>query len=343
MELNPPNFHLLNYYDNLSDSVKVSLEHNNYYTHLPIDLHKLRNIFFNSTAKVVKQEWLVETQDNNFSYETKYHVTDDPIQHDKLLDDKLETKILQQNGYAYLNDTTRWVINDNVRYKFNKFGLRCEELTDKDCIAFFGCSHTFGTGLDQSHIWPEIVSKNLGLRCVNIGFPARGIDLCSLYAELFFKAEIKNCKAIVVMLPPPARKSTFIHTYDHESKIKTGIYQNEWLETNLEQNYYRKNLDDIFHETVLKFQDPGNPTQILAQDTLDKHNCFKRTSSALRSITLLAKELDVPIKMYSSFIDLDVGVAGNTDFARDNMHGGVKTHNKFANRVVNELQQILDK
>jgi len=343
MEIQTPNFHLFNYYNNLSDSVKMSLEHNQYYTNQKIDLHKLRNIFFNSLAKVVRDEWLVETQDNNFSYESKYHVTDYPSHHNKLLKNKLETKILQQNGYAYLNDVTRWVMKDNVRYKFNKLGLRCEEATDTDCIAFFGCSHTFGTGLDQPNIWPEIVSKNLGYRCVNIGFPARGIDLCSWYAQLFFKAEIKNCKAIVIMLPPPARKSTFIHSFDQHSDIKTEIFQSEWLATNLKSTYHQEDINDIFGETVLKFKTFGHPTQILAQDILDKNNCFMRTSSAVGNIENLAKDLGVPIKTYSSFIDMDVGVSGNTDFARDNMHGGKIAHSEFADRVVVDLKQKLDK
>lgn len=343
MSIQVPNFYSFNYYDTLSDCAKLSLEHNHYYAKQKIDLHNIRKIFFDSVfSKVVNDEWIMEPQNKNFTYESKYHITDNPDTHNRLFDSKLETKILQQNGYAFLNDVTRWEIQDVVRYRFNKYGFRCEEFTDTDCIAFFGCSHTFGTGLDQDHIWPELVCKNLGVRCVNIGLPARGIDLCSWYAQLFFKAEIKNCKAIVIMLPPPARKSTFMHTYDHEFKIKTGIHQNEWLETNLE-GYYEENDTDYFDEIILGFQDKGNPLKFLAQDILDKNNCFMRTSSAVGNIESLAKDLDIPIKIYSSFMDMDVGVAGNTDFARDNMHGGKTAHREFANRVVEDLQQQLDK
>ena len=42
-------------------------------------------------------------------------------------------------------------------------------------------------------------------------------------------------------------------------------------------------------------------------------------------------------------MDMNVGIAGNTDFARDNMHGGKELHREFAYKVITDLQQQLDK
>ena len=340
-----PNFYLFNYYDSLSDSKKLSLEHNHHFTKQKIDLHNIRKIFFHSLfSKVVNDEWVMEPQDKNFTYESKYHITDNPDTHKNLLDNKLETKLLHNNGYAYLDEVTTWQIKDNVRYRFNKYGFRCEEFTDTDCIAFLGCSHTFGTGLDQAQIWPEIVCKELGVRCVNLGLPARGIDLCSWYAQLFFKAEVKNCKAIVIMLPPPARKSSFVYNYDPNMGIETLIRQMEWLDSNLLGNY-QENVSDFIKEIILSHKQNENLShkELLAQDILDKHNTLMRMNSAVGNIENLANDLDIPLKTYSSFMDMNVGVAGNTDFARDNMHGGKELHREFAYKVITDLQQQLDK
>lgn len=346
-----PNFYNYNYYDTLSDSIKKSLDHNHHYSTKKIDLHKIRETFYNSTFKSpLHEEWMVDCQDPNYTYESKFSISDTPERHQELFKDKLETKILANNGYAYLDENTTWKIKDNVRYRYNSMGFRSPELSDTPCIAFFGCSHTFGTGLDQEHIWPEVLCKQLGMRSVNIGFPARGIDMSAIYAKYFFKAEIKNCKAIIIFLPPPTRKSTFQHVIDpYKNKTRFTLNQMEWLDSNREDYYGGEPFSgDI--QNGMAYSSTGNDWQIenetkllMAQDILEKHNTFERTSTAISDIELLAKDLNIPLLTYSTFTDVEIGTKQSIEFARDNMHGGKNIHDAFANKVAQELNAKLDK
>lgn len=67
-------------------------------------------------------------------------------------------------------------INNHFTYKFNSYGFRCEEFTESDSIMFLGCSVTLGVGLPLESIFPEIVSKHLKFKCMNLGVGGSSSD-----------------------------------------------------------------------------------------------------------------------------------------------------------------------
>ena len=46
-------------------------------------------------------------------------------------------------------------------YKLNSDGLRCVEFSEKPEILALGCSLTFGTGLPEEHVWPNLLKSML--------------------------------------------------------------------------------------------------------------------------------------------------------------------------------------
>lgn len=78
-------------------------------------------------------------------------------------------------------------LNSTIKYKFNSHGFRCKEFTDTNSIMFLGCSITFGTGLPETQIFPNLVANSLNLTCYNLGVGGSSADtgfrLCKIYLE----------------------------------------------------------------------------------------------------------------------------------------------------------------
>jgi len=312
-----------------------------------LSLNKIRQIYYKRLTDNFLPSWQMESDRPNYAMKFNHSLSDTPEQINNN-QSTLDIKILKKCGYL---DSDGNVI-DNVFYYVNKHGFRCEEFSDTDCVAFFGCSHTFGLGLDQDFIWPEVVSKKLGLRCANISCPAVGIDFWTMYANYFFKQEIKNCKAIVVCLPPSIRYSYYCNWYDHENPKyeyhenifhETGTYINqmEWIRdfrkketTNTGRVPY---VHKYFDATMDEPDWIGHNQNIL----LGKENCFNRTSTSFAVIQNLAKSLDIPIVLTSTYKLAQEFHSDDFDFARDVSHYGRRTHEKFAEYIFNELQAKL--
>jgi len=60
-------------------------------------------------------------------------------------------------------------IDNKVSYTFNEHGFRCPSFEDTPSIMFLGCSHTLGIGINIEDTWGHLVSKELNLRCINLG------------------------------------------------------------------------------------------------------------------------------------------------------------------------------
>lgn len=102
----------------------------------------------------------------------------------------------------YLLQSNNW-INNHFKYKFNSHGFRCEEFTDEPTAMFLGCSYTIGIGLPVEKIWPELVAKELNLRCANLGIGGGSCDaafrLCLGYIDII------KPKVVMFMIPPGIR------------------------------------------------------------------------------------------------------------------------------------------
>ena len=76
---------------------------------------------------------------------------------------------------------------DDVSYKFNSHGYRCDEF--KECgqinVLSLGCSWTFGTGLPADKTWPASITRKLSkalnadVKNWNLGYPGHSNDYIS--------------------------------------------------------------------------------------------------------------------------------------------------------------------
>ena len=333
-------FYKYNYYDTLTDSDKVAYEHAQQSNDSSkLDLHKIRIAMYEQYfGDVICPEWLVENQRPNYTTCTNQHVTDNSDTINEVCKTSLNRKILIHNNYIDEDFDN----NDNVRYYLNSHGFRCEEFSDTECIAYIGCSHTFGTAMDHDEIWPELVSKEMNMRSANIGIPAVGIDFYNLYMNLFFKSEVKNCKAIVVMLPPSIRSSFFYNW--QEGKLSpnsvqgTGIGQLEWMDGL--KHYSTADMDNA---PKISRQFENCHKEVLQNMLLNIENCFDRDLNSLNTIHKIANQLNIPCLVYSSYYFTNERLRLNMpmDFGRDCAHAGRKSHASMAKQIAEDLKRSL--
>lgn len=83
----------------------------------------------------------------------------------------------QANYLSHMADPVRrkqlaslgWDSEDSVIYEWNRFGFRAPDIPEHTDMLCLGCSLTFGHGLPQHLIWPDILSQQLGVNYVNLG------------------------------------------------------------------------------------------------------------------------------------------------------------------------------
>ena len=78
-----------------------------------------------------------------------------------------------------LIQAAEWSWRDrSIRYDLNTQGYRCEEWSSIDwnsSILCFGCSMTFGIGVDTDQTWPHYLSLVSGHPCVNLAQPGASV------------------------------------------------------------------------------------------------------------------------------------------------------------------------
>jgi hypothetical protein len=86
-----------------------------------------------------------------------------------------------------------------VKYQYNSRGFRDREWPDKltDVIWCVGDSFTVGIGQPQDEIWPRILEKRTGKRCLNLGEDGCSNDTLALRAQEICR--LYKPKLIVVM------------------------------------------------------------------------------------------------------------------------------------------------
>lgn len=100
-----------------------------------------------------------------------------------------------------------------ITYNINSWGFRSSreysEVTEP-CVVALGCSLTFGTGLHEHQIWPQLLADKLGVGVVNLGTAGHGLDLNSVWLHLQGHG-IQNPLAVVIYEPPPGRVAWLQH------------------------------------------------------------------------------------------------------------------------------------
>ncbi len=183
-------------------------------------------------------------------------------------DARIKTDHLHLNGVWSLNLPSRDLKGD---VDLSNIKLR-DSLSDCD-IACFGCSQTYGKGLDSDETWPAYLQDITGKVVHNYGVIGSNINEITSLVEHF----CKNHKAeiILIYLPHTFRRQIFqegavkqIMTLDHENKnlivhgeehsvaVLAGQFK-EWIEsitskTKLYFGTYQRSEDQLFRQTALK-------------------------------------------------------------------------------------------
>jgi len=118
-------------------------------------------------------------------------------------------------------------IDKTITYSFNSHGFRSEEFDfdERESILFLGCSYTVGIGLPNENTWPYIVSKNLKLKCYNLG--VGGCSLDTMYRLGKYWIPKFKSKLVIIMEPPGPRYETFCDAFYNRSNDTTDKYAKE--------------------------------------------------------------------------------------------------------------------
>jgi hypothetical protein len=87
-----------------------------------------------------------------------------------------------------------------VEYKINKHGYRGEDFLKPESVLVLGCSQTFGYGMIEDFIWPNIFCNKINKKYHNLSEPGDGLQGQVSKAFAYFK-EIGHPKIIVAAFP----------------------------------------------------------------------------------------------------------------------------------------------
>lgn len=207
-------------------------------------------------------------------------------------------------------------------YKINEYGFRFDNFKKDKVICFVGCSITFGEGLQQDKIFPELVTQSLGdeWQCINLGMPGSGPDIQLI--NLTWAINNFKIDKIVWYMSDPLRQMThskslqvhapnFIAHDKHQRDFVNYIVNYE--ETILLKTYW--NLYTIF--------------SLIKEKNIDLYfRCWiQEYHSRLISILDQFK--------YKEFDPMN-----NIDLARDERHPGILSHKIFAQHILEKINEI---
>ena len=201
-----------------------------------------------------------------------------------------------------LLEQNNWV-DKSFTYTFNSHGFRCNEFTNDPTVMFLGCSYTCGIGLPINTIWPELVSKQLNMRCANLGQGGGSIDTAFRLC-LGWIHRIKP-KLVVFLRPPGVRWEVL-----GDNNGAHFLFGDEELK--MDGSYTMKYISNEINNT-LNYQ------------------------KNLYAMQYICQRYDI------KFLHFGVGwdSVGQKDFAgawaRDLAHPGSKSHQLFADRVLNSI------
>ena len=217
---------------------------------------------------------------------------------------------------------------ESVGYHFNSLGYRGDEFeldSGRVRVVFLGDSNTFGLGTPWEGLWTAHVTKHLEERW---GMPVHQSNLAwggtgSDYIAMTIHPSVEVLKpAAVFVLWPLVRRATW---FDDAGRPVHFIPQ--WI-----PGEYRKD-----HEAFLR----------LATEPYGFFNYVRN----FHIVNDRLVRLGIPYywgnieayspELLSRYVPLDrfAGVWHKLDFARDGLHGGLKSHISFANLVISAIER----
>lgn len=217
----------------------------------------------------------------------------------------------------------------------------------------FGCSHTYGMGLEDSfvkeelfkphtnpskHAWPNLLAKKLGYECINLSIPG-GSNLEILYSIMEFKFHADD--KVVVGWTSPLRD---IILYPEKNiRIAPFLINKQFAKKQLEalvSNLYPEIEAAELRKINKKYYEVHSEDDMHTRSWLHQYTagCYLK-SKDINFLFASAWGWKSPQITVESFIKLDNFLDDLynrqlLDYANDNMHMGPKAHNIFADDVL---------
>jgi hypothetical protein len=212
---------------------------------------------------------------------------------------------------------------DHFDYELNQYGLRYTEPKSDNVLLASGCSITFGQGISQGDIYCEIVSKELGLECVNVALPGTGPDI--QIANAYWALQKYKPKVFLYYMSDTERK--FFATESGYQTVNPN-WESDILPTPLERKMWVAISQKHEWSRYLQIAWSMYPlVQYCKEHNIQFYwKCWAGLpDSQLRTFEWL-KDTN------------DLGNIKGTDKARDNMHPGIESHKEFARRILDVIK-----
>lgn len=243
---------------------------------------------------------MIETiYDKPIINQTRYWCgTDSELEFQSNLKNPARRALLEKNGW----------IDSNIEYMFNSEGFRSVEFdTNTPGFITLGCSMTNGIGLYFDQIWPEVLSKKLGMPAWNLGAHGTGLDTAYRLAE-FYIQKLKPT-AVVLLAPENTR-------YELWAGARAPMHLNHVAFGGVD-GY----LTDEFMKTWIAYD----------------INPYYHGVKNIQSIGYICQHLGVDFYCYDVNQDFSAIQGTTMDLARDLQHNGPTCHQVFADQVYNDI------
>ena len=237
---------------------------------------------------------------------------------------QMEKILGSEYSTVYFHAAESGATNNPWKYQINKYGYRGNNWTfNKDAIAFFGCSMTFGIGVEKDIA--TVVQENIKTECYNIGQPgASAINILKTFSNFIQYCPVKTA---IITLPTADR----IHRPEFNNNFSS------WSYINLLPNWISPDQKEIHHHAYSFF----------GADT-----CLAYLYDYIKMAELIAKVFDVKI-IWSSWdketLDFLRSIVHNqkiisvdnigVDKGRDNLHPGPIFVKNWSDIIINNLPQ----
>jgi hypothetical protein len=216
--------------------------------------------------------------------------------------------------------------SDPWMYSINKHGYRGSNWSmNRNVVAFFGCSITFGIGVEQDIA--SVVQKKINRECINVGQPGAS----ALAVLKTFSTFVKHYPVATAIITLPSLQRVYCPKYN--------INDGEWNYQSLLPHLINNDQKDI-HETAFKFFNEDTSAAYL-YDYIQ----MAETAAAISNTKIMWSSWD---RETLDFLKLTVNnrdiipkmtPAGNrsVDLARDNLHPGPKFVENWSDIIIDKL------
>jgi len=213
--------------------------------------------------------------------------------------------------------------SDPWMYSVNKHGYRGSNWSmNRNVVAFFGCSITFGIGVERDVA--SVVQQKTNNECINIGQPGAS----ALTVLKTFSTFLKYYPVNTAVITLPSLRRVYNPTY-------VNYNNGRWNYQSLLPNWINDNQKDI-HEIAFKFFNEDTCAAYL-YDYIQ----MAKTMAAILNTKIIWSSWDRETLDFLKLIIDDqepFPVADlSVDIARDNLHPGPKFVENWSDIIINKL------